>query len=115
MRWQLADLITSGVWKSANGGGDWTRLTSGWILRTLAIDPATPATLYVGTVTGVAKSTNGGGKWTAFNNGMTDTLVNTLAIDPKTPATLYAGTDDGGVFAIHQQMVQIYLPSILRH
>ena len=41
----------------------------------LAIDPATPTTLYAGTYGGgVFKSTNGGGNWSAVNTGLTDTL-----------------------------------------
>ena len=59
----------------------------------LAIDPATPSTLYAGTGGGgVFKSTNGGGTWGAVNTGLTDTVVFALAIDPATPGTLYAGT-----------------------
>ena len=64
----------------------------------LAIDPATPTTLYAGTGGGVFKSTNGGGNWSAVNTGLTNTNVYALAIDPATPTTLYAGTHDGGVF-----------------
>ena len=58
----------------------------------LAIDPATPATLYAGTGGGVFKSTNGGGEWRAFNTGLTNISVYALAIDPETPTILYAGT-----------------------
>ena len=62
------------------------------LFNALAIDPATPATLYAGTYGGVFKSTDGGGNWHAVNTGLTDTPVRALAIDPATPATLYAGT-----------------------
>ena len=59
----------------------------------LAIDPATPSTLYAGTDGGgVFKSTNGGAAWSAVNIGLTNTYVDALAIDPATPSTLYAGT-----------------------
>jgi len=62
----------------------------------LAINPATPSTLYAGTWGGgVFQSTNSGGSWNAVNMGLG--WVNTLAINPTTPSTLYAGTD-GGVF-----------------
>ena len=68
-------------------------------ITTLAIDPATPTTLYAGTNSdGMFKSTNGGGNWSAVNTGLTATGVHTLAIDPTTPTTLYAGTYGGGVF-----------------
>src|SRR2546422_10969582 len=68
----------------------------------LAIDPATPTTLYAGTEAGGFKSTNGGGSWTAVNSGLPDprfgaTMV-ALVINPATPTTLYAGTDGDGEF-----------------
>ena len=83
----------------------------------LAIDPATPTTLYAGTdFGGVFKSTDGGENWSAANTGLTSGDVNALAIDPETPTTLYAGTDFGGVFDIEQVPFPyfLYLPSILR-
>jgi photosystem II stability/assembly factor-like uncharacterized protein len=65
----------------------------------LAIDPATPGTLYAGTRSGgVFKSTDAGTSWAPMNAGLTNLDVRALAIDPKTPSTLYAGTERGGVF-----------------
>ncbi len=64
----------------------------------LAIDPASPQTLYAAAgQAGVFKSTNGGQQWRAANSGLTNTSVSALAIDPVDPRTLYAGTA-GGVF-----------------
>ena len=88
-----AGLVSAGtnVWTS-NG-------PEGGTINALAIDPATPTTLYAGTDSGgVFKSTNGGGNWSAVNTGLTATYVTALAIDPETPTTLYAGTWGGGVF-----------------
>ncbi len=81
-------------------GSIWTtRGPYGATVRALAMDPANPATLYVGTYSGgVFKSTTSGGTWTAANTGLTEWRVQTLAIDPASPATLYAGTYSGGVF-----------------
>ena len=65
----------------------------------LAIDPATPTTLYAGTYCpGVLKSLDGGDSW--INIGLTIPYgrVWALAIDPATPTTLYAGTSNWGVF-----------------
>jgi photosystem II stability/assembly factor-like uncharacterized protein len=81
------------VW-SSNG-------PEGGNIRTLAIDPSNPDTLYAGTWgQGVFKSTDGGASWSAASNGLTDdsTLtIHTLTIDPVTPTTLYAGTS-GSIF-----------------
>ena len=41
------------MFKSTNGGGNWSAVNTGLtnaIVRALAIDPATPTTLYAGTV-----------------------------------------------------------------
>jgi murein DD-endopeptidase MepM/ murein hydrolase activator NlpD/photosystem II stability/assembly factor-like uncharacterized protein len=78
----------------------WTSIgPEGGFISALAIDPASPTTLYAGTRGGgVFKSTDGGTSWSAINSGLADTDVLALAIDPVTPTTLYAGTNVGGVF-----------------
>ncbi len=89
--------------------GQWTTLgpDSGSILS-LVVDPATPSTLYAGTVrAGVFKSTDAGANWRPMNAGLLDRFdlpaleVSKLAIDPVTPETLYAGVSGhaGGVLA----------------
>jgi photosystem II stability/assembly factor-like uncharacterized protein len=70
----------------------------GGSIYALAIDPATPQTIYAGTGSGVYTSTNGGTTWNAMSSGLPTTLVSTLAIDPATPQTIYAGTVGDGVF-----------------
>jgi hypothetical protein len=94
----LTLLLTSQASTASTGTNVWTSNgPEGGTILALAIDPATPATLYAGTGGGVFKSTNGGGNWSAVNTGLTAAGVSALAIDPATPATLYAGTG-GGVF-----------------
>src|SRR2546430_2615293 len=92
-------LFRSGVFKSTDGGGSWSAANTGLPnhpdMTALAIDPQTPATLYVGTYGGLFKSANAGGSWGAVNTGLTNASVTALAIDPQTPTTLYAGTDGG--------------------
>jgi hypothetical protein len=101
----------AGVYKSTDGGANWSSRNSGLpvipfengpIITALVIDPLTPTTLYVGTVTAessavVFKSTDGGMSWSPGNTGLPDHLsaVWALAIDPITPGTLYAGTSSG--------------------
>ena len=90
------------MFKSTNGGGNWSAVNADLTavdVHALVIDPATPAILYAGTyLGGVFKSTNAGGNWSAVNAGLTAAGVKALAIDPSMPATLYAGTSLGGVF-----------------
>jgi photosystem II stability/assembly factor-like uncharacterized protein len=89
------------VFKSTNSGATWSATNSGLIatyIRSLALEPGSPNTLYAGTSgDGVHKSTDGGATWNAVNNGLTNPHVYALAIAPTTPPTLYAGTL-GGVF-----------------
>jgi hypothetical protein len=78
------------------GLGVWTSLgPEHAAILSLAIDPATPTTIYAGNV-GVLKSTNSGGSW--INTGPANSAVTALVIDPATPTTLYAGTDSYGVY-----------------
>jgi len=99
---QAPDTLYAGTWgdgvfKTTNGGMNWTAINTGMtatIVYALAINPQTPDTLYAGTTDGVFKTTNGGTDWTASNTGLTDFFVDVLAltINPQTPETLYAGT-----------------------
>src|SRR5262245_14846515 len=100
-----AGTVGGGVFRSSNGGGNWTAVNSGLTnpyvdtnVGAIAIHPQTPSTLYAGTFSeGVYRSSNGGGNWTATNTGLMASQVSALAIDLQTPSTLYAGTG-GGVF-----------------
>ena len=112
----LTLLLASQAIPVSAGFNVWTSIgPEGGNVSALAIDPATPATLYAGTSGGVFKSTDGGANWSAVNTGLTATNIQALAIDPATPTTLYAGTWGGGVFSIQQGGVKIYLPLILRN
>jgi hypothetical protein len=73
-----------GVYKSTNGGGNWTAANSGLMtfdIFSIRIDPARPQMLYVGTGQGVYKSTDGAGNWTAINRGLGCLGVNSLAAE----------------------------------
>ena len=74
-----------GLYKSTNGGASWSSLLqTGFELLSLAVDPNSPSTIYLGSETfsgqGVLKSTDGGATWIA--TGLTDTRVVALIIDP---------------------------------
>ena len=107
-----------GVYKSADGGITWQRASTGlpritmngttvagqvvsWTgrvgINALAVDPATPTTLYAATNgRGIFRSTDAGARWHSFNAGLTDLDVKSLAVD-TTGRRLYAGTVNGGV------------------
>src|SRR5947209_11461290 len=72
-----------GVWKSMNGGTNWTSLTDSQqslAVGSIVIDPNKPSTIYVGTGeenfaidsyygAGILKSTDGGATWTQLGSG----------------------------------------------
>jgi photosystem II stability/assembly factor-like uncharacterized protein len=85
-----------GVWKSTDGGSQWTvALTAGNLdgSSPLAIDPQSPDTLYAGTGGGIFKSTDGGTHWS--RSGLEREYPTALALDPRNPSTIYAGTGNG--------------------
>lgn len=93
---------TSGVFKTTTSGTVWFATNSGLTntnVTSIAIDPATPSTLYVGTITsGVFKSTDSGASWSPSSTGLSNLRITSIVVDPVTPATLYVGTNAGGVF-----------------
>jgi hypothetical protein len=108
---------TAGVYKSLDGGGEWAPANTGLTnvqVYTLAMDPTTPASLYVSVVQdGVFKSANGGGDWAPINDGLTNNQVYAIGIDPTAPETIYAGTTGAGVF-VGRPVWTVYLPDGLR-
>ena len=90
------------MFRSTDAGGSWSEVSPPW-MRSLVVDPATPATLYgaiqYGAVgTQVFKLTDAGGSWASASTGLTSSSVVALVIHPSTPTTLFAGTLDGSVF-----------------
>jgi photosystem II stability/assembly factor-like uncharacterized protein len=84
-----------GVFKSMDGAATWAPASFGLTdldVRSLAIDPVTPTTLYAGTPSGVFKSTDGGVSWSPAGSGIPPGVVSALVVDPVTPTTVYAGT-----------------------
>ena len=91
----------AGIYKSTDGGEHWTRAVSpvpffDHVVRKIAIDPATPSTLYAvvsdnrlnSTDGGVLKSIDGGETWGYVLPGQNALSV---AVDPASPSTVYAG------------------------
>jgi photosystem II stability/assembly factor-like uncharacterized protein len=97
----------SAAFKSTTGGGSFSALKNGLAavnVKTLAIDPMNPSTIYAGAAAagpfsslggGVFKSTDGGNSWIAASNGLNVREITAIAIDPDVPSTLYAGTHQG--------------------
>ena len=90
-----------GVFKSVNGGATWQESNVGlpesngtFYTDSLALDPAHPATLYLGSsFNGAYKSTNAGASWFPISSGLPYPEVAHIAIDPTNPARLFATND----------------------
>ena len=109
--------IPTRLFKSADAGATWHEVTSGlppemWI-RTLAVDPFTPSTLYAGLAcreasfksgcetcaaiaapsgVGIYKSTDAGETWHLSSGGLSDNhlCIRGIAPDPATPNRIYS-------------------------
>jgi len=86
-----------GVWKSTDGGLNWSALKSGLFdsstVLALRFDPSSPETLYCGHSGGAARSTDGGSSWTRLNLGPASGTVSDIAVHPQLPSTVYAGAE----------------------
>jgi photosystem II stability/assembly factor-like uncharacterized protein len=88
IRYRSGLLTVAAVYKSTDGGADWSYSSSGLsaLASALVVDPVTPSNVYA-VAGGIYKSTDGGTSWSAA--GLNH--VNALALDPTAPTTLYAG------------------------
>jgi hypothetical protein len=90
------DAAGGSLWKSANGGSNWTQAQNGiggMDVFGICQHPTQPATLFAATSQGVYQSLNGGSSWTA--SGLTGKPVYTVLADPANPLTVSAGSIDG--------------------
>lgn len=90
------------IYRTTNGGTTWTDVTGPLPDRyplDIAVDPITPAIVYVGYGgygTGhVFKSTDAGGTWTDLTGSLPDIPVTALLVDPLSSDVVYLGTDLG--------------------
>jgi photosystem II stability/assembly factor-like uncharacterized protein len=112
----LYAVVPDGLFK-CTGQGDWTPANSGlpseerdggrfYCAGVPAIDPETPANLYMsGVGCGLFRSTDGGSRWIPFEPALPHGLTVTwpkLEIDPVDPSVLYARTR-GGLYTIKQR------------
>lgn len=92
---QIAALMA--LSRGVNFAAEWKAVNTGLTnmdVRSLAIDPARPTTLYAGTTNSVFKSTDGGASWRG--SGLPETATTHLVIDFRNPNILYAGTECTG-------------------
>ena len=88
-----------GVYKSNNNGDNCVAINNGinnTNIRGLAMDPASPNTLYAGSDGGGMFKTTNGNNWNPINSGITNQNIRALVMDPTNANVLYAGTGNLG-------------------
>jgi len=101
---------SGGVWKTIDGGVNWTPLTDdqpSLAIGALAIDPTNPNVIYAGLGEdnnsldsyygfGVLKSTDAGSTWTLSNASIfSRESIGRIVIDPSNPNVVYASSSNG--------------------
>ncbi len=105
--WQTAYAVVSGfnsghVFRTTNAAGTWTDVSSNLPdipVNAVLVDPATRATVFLGTDLGVFASSDSGGTWAAITTGMPNVAVFDLAYNANT-GTLIAATHGRGMFSL---------------
>jgi len=93
-----ASLFLSGRLLGQAGSRSWVGLgPPGFrVIDALALDPASPSTIYIGTREGgVLKTTNCGATWLPMNTGLADLRIRDLVVHPSLNRMLYAATAAG--------------------
>ena len=89
----------SGIYRSLDGGTTWTNFRAGLtntFVRSLAVEPNHPDSIFCGTNDGVFLSVDGGATW--IQRLSTAHSVRGLAIHPVRTGVIYAATFGGGIY-----------------
>jgi photosystem II stability/assembly factor-like uncharacterized protein len=88
-----------GVYKTTDGGANWTKKKDELFIASIAVDRTNPANVLMTTDGhGNFKSTDGSETWSAANAGMAADSTLGLWIDPLDSRIVYTGTSLKGVF-----------------
>src|SRR5437879_5800121 len=106
----LGYTVQSGLYRSQGGESPWEAIGDGLPpapeVRAIAVHPARPATVFVGTQAGVYRSEDHGAHWVRLAARAPGLAVWSLLLHPRDPDTVFAGyepaaiyrsTDGGGV------------------
>jgi photosystem II stability/assembly factor-like uncharacterized protein len=83
----------TGVYRSADGGESWQKISDQENVESVAIDPRTNSRIYVGTWRQGQRTEDGGKTWKLINDGMVlDTDMFSILIEPDNPDSLWVAT-----------------------
>jgi photosystem II stability/assembly factor-like uncharacterized protein len=95
-----------GVFRSANEGESWVRgsigqgLHSDAIIRSLAVHPDQPRTVYAGSDKGLYRSDDAGASWNLLETPMNNQAIWQIVFDPRDSQIMLAGTGTPNVPAL---------------
>ena len=94
--------IGEGLWRSKDGGDSFVRACDGMFVechvRALAVHPADPQVLYLGTEDGLFRSTNGADSWARVESPANGLQVWSILLLPHDPDTILVGTCPSRIF-----------------
>ena len=90
----------SGVFKTTDGGANWTQTGLTFDTRAIAVHPSVHTYLLAGVINqGIYESTDSGATWTPFNNGMEpNDYIRAIVFDPGNPQVAWAASMRSGVY-----------------
>jgi photosystem II stability/assembly factor-like uncharacterized protein len=103
------------VWRSQDGGENWSRVLTTAAIYSLAIDPTDPRVLYVGLDRqGVLKSVDGGTTWRPARRGLRAYSVQDVAPDPREPEGVWIAAPGLGTYRYGPFVYDYDHPGLLR-
>lgn len=87
-----------GLFRSTDGGHNWTRTGTFTDVRSVVIDAQDDRLIYAATNSGVYRTTDGGVSWEQDNEGLIISDILALAFRSQHPRTVFAGSNGGGVY-----------------
>ena len=107
-----AGTYPSGLFRTANQGGQWSNVhgdaRSGEI-ASIALSPVQPGLVLLGGNEGLVRSTTAGSSWTSANSGFISTSINELIAVPSSQRIYAASSTGGGVF-VHEHGAASFEP-----
>lgn len=97
----IASANTGGIWRTTNGGDDWTPLNdnfSNLYSYAVAIDPSNSDTYYFGSSSGIIfKSTDAGATWNMIAD-VSSSLINKILVHPTNSDIIFASSQNAGIY-----------------
>ncbi len=98
------NIVSSGMFKSLDGGFNWESINNGLEgttknIQVITVNPKDQNTVYAGVYGfGIYKTTDGGQHWMEVNSNIQTYSVASIAINPHDTSIVYIGVENGGMY-----------------